>query len=454
VTQLLALRAQNAERAKKRLAKGGVTVSIAPGDDAGAKKYYGRIASKLKLSLLDAAGNLSPEANLDRLIEYAGFGGVTAIDLQDLESGLLMPQDASAFDALANKVQNKTSFLAQRKLTDFTDDKLLVSRFFAPKIVDYTQLLVATDTKHYTPGWRKLVRLRALPGSAASGQNVDSVYLLFNLVKSDVNVDPFDKNSSKNNQVIIVPKGVQADEDSAYFLVYGPMPQGQLALALKNVAFDLPAGPKEYFVPVSCSQCHGHDGFGGADGPEPPDGIYRKARVNYLDTDQWHDAIGFDFPQLVGTPWGVVFDGGTDLVSPKYAAAMAVLRKLNQGALDQVKAINNQDFKYRAAEKWVTLHDGHDQPVPFTERAIGQKLWDPSKPDETELLGLLDHYCFRCHSSLVYNVFDRDGVFAESGAFNFYLNEDSTSPLHMPQGRNLPDDVKNRILTLASQLQP
>ena len=52
--------------------------------------------------------------------------------------------------------------------------------------------------------------------------------------------------------------------------------------------------------------------------------------MNYLDTDQWHDAMGFDFPQLADKPWGVLFDGGRDVAVPEYHAAMDVMRKLTK----------------------------------------------------------------------------------------------------------------------------
>jgi len=444
-----ALREKNAKLAEK-----SVSIFIEPGDLSEAQKYYNRISQRLGLRLLDQANNILPEANLTELINYLGYEGLVAGDLEALPSADLMPRDSSGFTLLSQKVSDSATFVAKRTLADFANDNVLVSRFFAPKIVDYTKVESPTATQHYTPGWRKLVRLKPLPNSRASAADIDTTYILFNFVRDDVSLDPFDKNFSKNNQVIIVPKKFQnGAEDSAYFLVYLQAPENKLGFALSGVAFDLP-GAKDYHVPRSCAQCHGHDGRSGNSSPGPADGIYRQARVNYLDTDQWHDAINFDFPQLSGTPWAVVFDGGNDVQSSGYHLAMDVMRKLNAGARAQNKTVDETDFKFQAADKWIQLHTNQDGPVPFTDRVFGASLWNATNPDEKELLSLLNHYCFRCHSSIRYNVFDKQGVNDSSGGFASRLNAATNSPRYMPQGRKLPTDVKNRIIELSEKLFP
>jgi hypothetical protein len=441
-----------AEQAK--LAAGSVSIFIDPGNQGEAVKYYQRISQKLSLPLLDGNGNVLAGSDLNALVAYAGYEGLQAQDFESIESFALMPKNDSAFATLAGRVADPATFKAKRSLADFGNDNVLVSRFFAPKIVDYTQIEAPTNNAHYTPGWRKLVRLKPLANSKASGAGVDTLYILFNFVKQDVTLDPFAGNSSKNNQVIIVPTSFQkGTEDSAFFLVYGEAPANKLVFALGNVAFDLP-GPKDYFVPRSCAQCHGHDGRTGNSSPAPADGIYRQARVNYLDTDQWHDAMAFDFPQLADKPWGVIFDGGRDTTATNYHTAMEVMRKLNSGAQAQDATVDGSDFKFQAADKWLSLHKTQDGPVQFTDRAIGTTLWDATNGDEKELLGLLNHYCFRCHSSVRYNVFDKDGVDAASAGFESRLNADPKALRYMPQGRKLPVASKDRIIDLVKKLFP
>jgi len=438
--------AQDGKRSKQS------SLRVDPGDKGLAVKYYRRISTKLSLPLLDA--NDVPTGTLAQFIEYLGYKGLTPDDLQDRDPTLLMPRDQAEFAALASQVSKPAEFAAARVLADFQNDNVLVSRFFAPKIVDYTHALTTPPT----PGWRKLVRLRPLPGSdAAVKGGVLEAYILFNFVKKEIADDPFKGNKSKNNQVIIVPQ-VSGGEDTAYFLVYLEAPQYQLGFALQNVAFDLPA-PIDYYVPVSCAQCHGHDGLATSPGGRKPiDGIYRRARANYLDTDQWHDAMDFDFSALAGTTtYGVVFDGGRDVTTPAYKRAMVTLRSLNGGIVQQNSGIDTTDFKYKAGKKWVDLHATQDGPVPPAQRALEVTpgvVWSPANAEEQELLKLLNHYCFRCHSSTKYNVFDKAGVRAASFDFDYRLKLPTTDTEYMPQGRELPPADRDRIIGLAQKLFP
>jgi hypothetical protein len=113
-------------------------IRIDRGDKDLAIKYYKRISTKLALPLLDASD--APAANLTQFIEYMGYAGLTAADLQDLVSWLLMPRDQAEFSKLASKVATPAEFAAKRVLADFQNGNVLVSRFFAPKIVDSLKL--------------------------------------------------------------------------------------------------------------------------------------------------------------------------------------------------------------------------------------------------------------------------------------------------------------------------
>jgi hypothetical protein len=421
-------------------------ILVEPGDEGSARTYYQRIGSRLQLPLLDSSGR--PEATLDGLMAYLGFTGLSAADLEGIASRALMPRTAAEFAVLAKRVSNPDLFLKHLKLEHFQNDNILVSRFFAPKIVNYTQ------APPYAPGWRKLVVLQPVTGSAADKAGIQSASILFNFVEADLTKDPF-QGSSKNNQVVLVPRSA-GNEDTAYFLVYLARPEYRLGFALQNVAFDLPE-PKDYFVPVACAQCHGHDARSGESSPKPTGQIYKRARLNFLDTDQWHDAMAFDFKHLLDTPHAVVFDGGKDVKSETYRESMAVLRTINGRIRAQNATVDASDVKLKAVEKWLELHATNDGPATQATRAVdsGQgNVWNPSNAEEQELLGLLNHYCYRCHSSIRYNVFDKDGVAAASLSFPGRLNAQPGSVRHMPQGRVLDGPTKDRIIELSERLFP
>jgi hypothetical protein len=425
----------------------GPSVLIAPGDANAAKAYYKRVSAKIGLPLIE---NDQPSSDLNRLLIYLGYKGMLAGDFENIPSQLLMPKTASEFAALAAKI-NRAEFTANMKLEIFQSDNVLVSRFFAPKIVNYANTANPDqpgDPKLFNPGWRKLVILKSQTGSPADTSGIQSASILFNFVQrhEDIAKDPFDGNVSKNNQVILVPK-TAGTEDSAYFAVYLEAPDYKLGLALQNVAFDLPA-PKDYFVPIACAQCHGHD----RGSLTPP--FYTKARLNYLDTDQWHDAMNMDFQDLAATTKGVVFDGGKTVDSAPYHVAMDVVKKMNSGIRQQNVSVDETDFKAKAVEKWLQNHATQDGPVPANLRAldVSGETWDFTNANEQELVGLLDHYCFRCHSSVRYNVFDKAGVRDASPGFEFRLTRPTSNAAYMPQGRVLPQADRDRIISLAKQL--
>lgn len=433
-----------------RLALTSPSILVNPGTAGEATAYYKRIQARLNLPLLDGAD--APRANLTELLEYFGYTGLKAGDLEILESTALMPASQADFDALAKRALDPIGFASGLTLAKLQSDNLLVSRFFAPKIVDYSK------APPYVPGWRKLAKLQAQPGSSAGAAGMAAIYILFNYVNADVKTNPFENNVSKNNQVIIVPKSFDSkNEDSAYFMVFKQAPAYVLGLALDNVAFDLPTvpGTGTYFVPGSCAQCHGHDRSGNA-GPKPADGIFRFVRLNYLDTDQWHDAVEFDFKQLIDTPNAVVFDGGPDFASTKYQAAMDVLRKINQSAQIQSAGIDSSDFKVRAVEKWLSNHATTNSPVPQEQRLLntGGAVWNLQNSDEKELLSHLNHFCFRCHSSIRFNVFDKEGVSDASAGIEGRLKRATTDPRYMPNGRVLDSQDRDRIIELVGKVFP
>jgi len=433
------------------------SIFVERGDPQTAIAYYRRIGAKIQLPLVDSTGPLA-SADMNMLLRYLGFVGLSAKDFETLDSKTLMPSTDGALAALASRVENPILFKKNfTPLNTYAGLNILVTRFFAPKIVNYinqTNPALPPD-KPFAPGWRKLVILKSRNGSLADQAGIESASILFNYIKADISADPFAGNLSSNNQVILVPKAAKflqdKSQDAAFFAVFLTGPAYKLGLALESVAFDLP-GAQKYFIPTACAQCHGHDGFGD-DGPYPSNLVFPKARLNYLDTDQWHDAKALDFPELKQSPNAVLFDGGTSVGANAYRLAMGVFVRGNVMIRGQNATVNTTDFKIRAVEQWKRLH-GQVEPIPIERRILNVSgvMWDRTKSEEMELLGLLNRYCFRCHSTVRFNVFDKASVLAVKSSIEPRLKANSSSAYHMPQGRVLPQNDLDRIVALVRKL--
>lgn len=463
---------------------------VQPGTNQEATDYLGRISLVLNFTF---AGS-----KLDGLLAYmgysvpnagGGFQGLLAIDLEKLPSFTLMPRNASEFDVLKNSVTDGTAFDAQLDLADFLNDRVLVSRFFAPKIATYfdpEDKFDPIDPRRIIPGWRKLVRLAARGGSSAQTAGIQHMYLLFNVKEKNPDLNPF-ASVSANNQVILVPRDQDA-RDSAYFAVYGSQP-GYDVINFLAADFDLPghvgvtipgAQDGKYFVPRACAECHGHSGGALGLKGQPVDasgqptedfttGIYPFAKPNYLDTDQWYDWMEFDYNGVATSLNDVVFDGGKNHGNANYTRAMGVVIALNSTIRNQTFAAEQNEgtasYQTLAAEKWLSLHATNLQRVPYPERSIGNEAWNPDSPEEMRLLRLLVNHCFRCHSSLRYNVFDRErvGLLHRTGQIVSRLtskitdNNGNVLPLPgfiMPQGRVLEASERDEFINLLNTVFP
>lgn len=443
------------------------SVRVNPGGEKkDAEDYYRQIAALIKFQDL-------LKSDLTGLLAYLGFEGLQAVDMELLDSATLMPKSKAEFDHLASQVNDPGTFKSKRSLNDFAKDKVLVSRFFAPKIVNFDAPpnpecpVLKPDCKQnpYKAGWRKLFRLVPLAKSDAEKGNIGEAYILLNYFQADAQKSPFPEKSdgvkketqSVNNQIILVPKSRKSkDDDAAFWIVYQPNSEGyKLGYAL-NAAFDIvdPGTGKtqDYFVPTACAQCHGHDDINDKQGPVPRP--FKFAKANYLDTDQWYDMVDFDFPGTKNSDFDVVYDGEKNHKTKKYAAAVGVIAKLNE----QIKKQNEESarpdksdqFKILAVTKWLQLHKTNPQPESSVfKRSIGSKKWDQKKGVDANLLPQLDRFCFRCHSTVRFDVFDREAVKvkAKSGVASIYVKFGV-----MPQGRKLSDQQRIDLVKLLDEL--
>jgi hypothetical protein len=426
------------------------------GNEQAARQYYRNIvAPQMKFATQDTIESTS----IKDLLTYFGYSGLDARDLHQLPSDQLMALGA--------------------------DGDILATRFFAPKI---TQVSTPPDTVPRSGyGWRKLVRFRAKAGSSAEANGMELLYFLQNTFeRSTPPSDPFDadRNVSLFNQAIATRKPgsgpYNSTKPASYFFAYSPLVkcgangvavscepgtvplkvnglfENDGAIAFKLAAtFDARKHPEtgaaadDYFVPISCVQCHG--------------GVRTNGKLNFLDTDHWFDRVtptyGLadpkfaqeDFTALSQSPYGVFYDGGTDLTTEKFKGAFAAIRRVNE----EIRAQNTDvavepaigaptNFQLRAVSKWLDLHAPVTadpvRHVPPYERGLGANPWDPANNDHRILLYYFNRYCYRCHSSIKYSVFDRGAVkdeMATSEIQNRVL-ELNTDYYWMPQDRIFP----------------
>jgi hypothetical protein len=163
----------------------------------------------------------------------------------------------------------------------------------------------------------------------------------------------------------------------------------------------------------------------------------------------------FDFPNTKAQH-DVVFDGDDPShKSAKYKSAVATFAKLNSEILRQNETALRPDgsdgFKIHAAKKWISLHAKGEGPVDPLRRSIGKAVWARS---DLPLLLMLDRYCFRCHSSMYYNIFDRAAVLKEKGTLQ------KPGPLlsyvssgFMPQGRKLDQPEIDKLVDYLKALK-
>ncbi|SEM46139.1 hypothetical protein SAMN05444354_11746 [Stigmatella aurantiaca] len=370
--------------------------------------------------------------------------------------------------------------------------ELLVSRFFAPKIVNYA---VAPEQREI--GWRRLVRINARPGSEAQKHFVESAWILFNHFTKPPTHSPFGgsltptqevkpspwgdvtvtvpaskKNGSVNTQVALVthcpasnPTCKELTLNSIYWLDFGATENGSKLSYQLDAFFDAGAlpgnGQAPYFVPNGCDTCHG--------------ALRGNAVLNHLDTDHWMDRLtDGDFPALAKPDAPApLFDAGKDPKSPQYVAAFNILRRLNQEIATTQQRTNPGAFHLTATQKWLELHKTSAAPEPdLVKRSIsffntGHPLKKDRKPttgplnwttnaEDRELLGLMNKYCYRCHGAIRFDLYSKDMVADQSSPILDRVAPNPTQQkilgFRMPADREMPAKDKQRLLELVEKL--
>jgi hypothetical protein len=427
-----------------------ITVAVEHGTDTGAEGYYKETFDALGVAS-DIPGIEKGEPGMSVMLGYLGYPDLKPSELEDTPSDELMKR--------------------------FGDD-LLSSAFFAPKITDVSQ----KGSDDINVGWRKVIRLRAKPDSDAAKHGIAAGFLLFNKFQGkNHSADPFlhrddHSNESKTTQLILAraQKGTGTDpvQRPIHFFVFGPVSEGaKLKLALQasfdavapEVGAGLPQPIKDYFVPIACGQCHGGLKLNQSTGDKEVD--FARQKVNFLDTDHWFDRVqdGDDFAFLRKESFGVLFDGGKDETIPKFAAAFDVLRRLNTEIREQNERVeadpSKPSFQLRAITRWLQLHaSGDNTHKDVFARALppltgAGPAWEATTEPDKQLLPLMNQFCYRCHSSIIYGVFDRNEVACRKVKIKNFLNlPPGSSPKAMPQDRVLDPAVKATLLDLVAKL--
>jgi hypothetical protein len=389
--------------------------AITPGSAAQARDYYVRISGLLTF---DAKPGVT---TLDDFLKFVGYP-TSGAKLEALDSDVLMdPVRAASPDGLNLPTHGLNG-------ATLRDGDILASRFFAPKIVNISVTVPV-------PGWRKLVRLRVRPDSRAARVGVESVVILFNFF-APVGEQPFTGHSVNTQVMLLAP----SQPDRLYWLDFAP--DGTLTLAL-NASFDaadLPGGTgtRDYFVPDGCNDCHGSPGN------------LRPAMVNYLDTDHWFDRLDNDFASLKSTNTSLLFDAHTnDPSQASFGPVFDAIRRFNEEALSQNSAVHNDSFEGQAARTWLKLHaqsDEHFAPIDRSFPAGKGPAWQPSEADG---LNRLNRYCFRCHGSVRFSIFDRQTVVERAGIMRQRINPSQQQAkipgFKMPPDRDLDPSEKQAL---------
>jgi hypothetical protein len=368
--------------------------------------------------------------------------------------------------------------------------EILVSRFFAPKIVNFS---VAPEQREV--GWRRLVRINARPGSQAQKHFVESAWVLFNHFTKPPIHSPFggsnvptqevkgspwgnvtvttpasNKNGSVNTQVALITHCPQASSpcqeeklNSIYWMDFGASDKGYKLSYQLDAFFDagsLP-GSAPYFVPNGCDTCHGS--------------LRGNAVLNHLDTDHWMDRLADgDFPALARPDAPApLFDAGKNTKTPQYAAAFDVLRRLNQEVATMQQRTNPNAFHLAATRKWLDMHKSSVEPeLDLVKRSVdffntGHPLKKDRKPASTplnwtagagdrELIGLMNKYCYRCHGAVRFDVFSKDMVADQASPILDRVDPNPTQQkiigFKMPVDRDMDPKDKQRLLELIEKL--
>jgi hypothetical protein len=327
---------------------------------------------------------------------------------------------------------------------------ILAVSIFAPKI---TNVSSGPATKY---GWRKLVRILPAPASRATAAGIERAFVLLNYFQSDLKKSPF-VGGSINTQVILVSTAasVQQGRDMAYWLDYGQTSGGAVLSSSLPATFDgrFPTTDdptRPYFIPDGCISCHGESV------PSP--------LLNYFDTDHIEDRLE------AGNDFGAVTLAGEHMFADEgpggctHEQCFDVVRRLNTEMANENRIAQPCSSELQAASNWLNVHKTSSSHLAPTQRALSvtvraqegfpspsPRVWSDSD-DDKELLVLLNRYCFRCHGSIRFNVFDKEAVWERADVILLKTGPTAKGREAMPTDRTLPATDLQRLTALMNKL--
>jgi hypothetical protein len=157
---------------------------------------------------------------------------------------------------------------------------------------------------------------------------------------------------------------------------------------------------------------------------------------------------------MVAAAHGVLIDGGHDTTTLAFKQVFDTLKLLNGEIRNQIAKSGGDDFQLRAADGWLSLHQNSVTFEPPAARGLppaspGDRVWK-NNAEDAELLGLLNRYCYRCHSSVAYHVFDKEAVFKKRNRMASRVERGPQLSGGMPQDRVLSAPL---IADLAQRLR-
>jgi hypothetical protein len=397
---------------------------IEQGSEAKAVAYYEMLGESLSFD------DDRVPSDLDALLGYMGYEALRARDVDQLAPAELMD-----YHGLRERYEGQGEFSADEPPADWD---VVAAGYFAPKTSDVSGLSKKIS-------WRKVVRLRPRPGSPALKDAVDAMYFLSVLYVSPEELaqgNPF-KIPTVNLQIMLVrdPEHMEGDfRDSACWLVYDPS-RDYASTYATTTSWDSAdprlveqKGLRPYYVPDACTNCHG----GGRPTGTP----------HFFDTDYAIDRAmpGDDFFETVGrSGHSPLFESGLNPNTEQYQQALAAFRTLNVEIHRHNRVVDPTSLQTRGAENWIQLHGPsgsamHRWPI---ERGWpgDEHEWEEGRLVDRNLLPLLNRYCYRCHGTVSYNVYDRAAVVGKLETVLDYVDT-----AYMPRDRELSEEDKAELL--------
>jgi|GEM_PF-3695243 len=461
-------------------------IGIVTGSKQQAINYHSRNAQEICINFATTS--------MDDFIKYLGYpASVKSRDIETIAALSDFPtwRAPNTISELAPGMVDKSSLTSEAgKFLLASQEKkggVRTATFFAPKIVNYAKASGIHD-----PGWRKLVWLPSLASSnkpSARACGMKGAYVLFNYVHTgDPKKDPLldaqgRPAASANNQVILMPnfkdgsypskEHRQGAVNTAYFAVFSGLNRsnpslGYQPLTFLAAGFDIPqdGGLKEYSVPNACAHCHGHDTYSERGGPKKGTQLYPYIKPNYIDTDNLYDAMALDFKHVETGPYSEPIlvkkrplrNGAKFQVQlPEYKERFKVIRELNKQMLDEsmyaLRGDNSDSHQIASASIWMNWHGENSlgalnsrtpefRGYGFYKNAAGEQIpWQTSNADHRTVINTLNQYCFRCHSTILYSVFDIGAVVKKMASIKYYVESGD-----MPYGRSIPEKEKKCFL--------